>query len=107
MVCCDLRSIWKSNLDIFICLRDLNFNSGSLHFKDILEIERHFSLRAYVFFDMLPGSEIQRWLGANLRSFWNSKNDFLAEIIFFAVCLRDLKFNSGLLLFMVILEIKF
>ena len=31
------------------------------------------------------------------KSFWKSKSDVLENSVFFQVCLRDLKFNSGLL----------
>ena len=43
----------------------------------------------------------------DLRSFWNSKFNFFAEVVYFAVCFLNLNFNGDLLRFQVILEPKF
>ena len=70
----------------------MKFNIGLLRFKIILEIKMGLSLINFVYFGMLPASEIQRWLVAIQCRSGNQNDRCLKKIIFFGMPLgSDIK----------------
>ena len=68
-----------------VCLRDLNFNGGSLRFQVILEFDIRFPLRNFAFYGMPSGSGIQRWLVAIYTHSGNRNQVIFKKIYIFGM----------------------
>ena len=110
VVCCELRSFWKlelefavANLSRWVCLSDLNLNGGVLRFQVILEIGTRMCTRSIVLLVCLRDLKLDDGF---LRYHVSLEMDmsFLMRAFVFLFCFGNLKLNDDLLRFKVMQE---